>query len=221
MPTYKLTYFDIRGLAEPTRMLFAVSKTPFEDVRYPWTCEMKDGMPDFASIKNDEFKADKEAGKLEKSAGKVPFLDVDGTVVAQSKAIQRFVAGEVGMMGANNMERFQIDAVCEDIVDVQMAMRAARTAGTIQDWLGKDFPEMVGKFDKKIAGSKGFAVGAKASMADVLIYALFTDPLMTKMAGPAFTKALEGAPNMKAIVDTMGENAEMKAYLAARKDTPV
>lgn len=35
MPQYKLTYFDIRGLAETTRQLLVLADQPFEDVRIP------------------------------------------------------------------------------------------------------------------------------------------------------------------------------------------
>ena len=36
MPEYKLTYFDIKGLAEPIRLLFAYARVPYEDVRIPY-----------------------------------------------------------------------------------------------------------------------------------------------------------------------------------------
>lgn len=32
-PTYKLTYFNVQALAEPTRMLLSYGGIPFEDVR--------------------------------------------------------------------------------------------------------------------------------------------------------------------------------------------
>lgn len=32
-PTYKLTYFNIQGIAEPTRMLLSYGGIKFEDVR--------------------------------------------------------------------------------------------------------------------------------------------------------------------------------------------
>lgn len=34
-PTFKLMYFDIKGLAEPIRMLFAYGGIDYEDVRVP------------------------------------------------------------------------------------------------------------------------------------------------------------------------------------------
>ncbi|CAL1170709.1 unnamed protein product [Cladocopium goreaui] len=62
MPSYKLTYFDIRGLAENARILFAAAKQPYEDVRL----SLSFGTPgDFSTIqrlcrddpKGDFFKA--------------------------------------------------------------------------------------------------------------------------------------------------------------------
>ena len=33
MPTYKLTYFDVRSHAEPIRMIFALAGVQYEDIR--------------------------------------------------------------------------------------------------------------------------------------------------------------------------------------------
>lgn len=33
MPSYKLHYFNVRGRAEPTRLMFAYANVPYEDIR--------------------------------------------------------------------------------------------------------------------------------------------------------------------------------------------
>ena len=77
MPTYKLTYFDIRGLAENARIFFAVAQQPYEDVRLSLTF----GTPgDFSTIKRPEFDEMKAKGELDISLGKVPLLEVDGAL---------------------------------------------------------------------------------------------------------------------------------------------
>ena len=59
----------------------------------------KFGTPgDFSTIQRPEFDAMKAEGKLDKSLGKVPLLEVDGQQIGQSKAIERFLAKEFGMM---------------------------------------------------------------------------------------------------------------------------
>lgn len=46
MPKYKLTYFPIRGKAEPIRIVFALAGVEFEDVRVDpeeWITKLKHG----------------------------------------------------------------------------------------------------------------------------------------------------------------------------------
>ena len=35
-PVYKLTYFNLRYLGEPIRLMFTYAGVPFEDVRVDW-----------------------------------------------------------------------------------------------------------------------------------------------------------------------------------------
>jgi len=54
--SYKLHYFDARGVAETTRYMFAATKTSYEDKRYSLTF----GVPgDFSTISRPEFDAAK------------------------------------------------------------------------------------------------------------------------------------------------------------------
>ena len=94
----KLTYFNVRGLAETSRMILAVGQIDYEDVRYP--LEVID-MSTYKMVK-DEFDSDKAEGKLLKSLNKVPFLEVDGAVIPQSKTIERYLAKRCNMMGATD-----------------------------------------------------------------------------------------------------------------------
>jgi glutathione S-transferase len=93
--TYKLIYFNVRGLAETARMLFKAAGQEFEDYRYPFT--VKDGQ-----FLRPEWDADKSKYIYEK----VPVLEIDGGkhTIAQSKAIERFLARRFNMLGSNDVE---------------------------------------------------------------------------------------------------------------------
>ena len=45
MPHYKLTYFDLRGRAEATRIAFAYAGVEYEDVRLLWADHEKEWHP--------------------------------------------------------------------------------------------------------------------------------------------------------------------------------
>jgi glutathione S-transferase len=93
--TYKLTYFNGRGLAETSRMLFKAAGQQFEDYRYP--IAIKDGQ-----YTRPEWDADKPKYIYEK----IPVLEIDGGkyTIAQSKAIERFLAHRFNMFGKNDVE---------------------------------------------------------------------------------------------------------------------
>uniref|UniRef100_A0A1I7XEN0 glutathione transferase n=1 Tax=Heterorhabditis bacteriophora TaxID=37862 RepID=A0A1I7XEN0_HETBA len=77
MVHYKLTYFNGRGAAEISRQLFALAGQEYEDVRY----------------ERDEWPQHKD----EMPFGQIPVLEVDGKKLAQSYAINRFLARQFGI----------------------------------------------------------------------------------------------------------------------------
>jgi glutathione S-transferase len=100
--TYKLIYFAGRGLAETSRMVLKAAGQEFEDYRYPIT--MKDGQ-----YERPEWEADKSKYTYEK----IPVLEIDGGkyTIAQSKAIERFLARRFNMFGNNEYEAAMIGTV--------------------------------------------------------------------------------------------------------------
>ena len=69
-------------------MLLSINDTNYTDFRYPleiidWTTH---------NIQKNEFDADKVLGTFTKSLNKLPYLEVDGEIIPQSKTIERYLA---------------------------------------------------------------------------------------------------------------------------------
>merc|ERR1711879_124987 len=102
-PKVKLTYFNLRGRAEPSRLLLAYGGIKYEDCRV-----------------TPAFEDPKEWSALKPKTpyGSLPLLEWDGTCIAQSMAVARFIAREVGLAGRCNMESAQIDEIIDAINDM-------------------------------------------------------------------------------------------------------
>lgn len=218
MPTYKLEYFAGKGVAERTRFVFAVGKQDYEDFRFPLTF----GVPgDFSTMSRPEFDAAKVAGGLDASCGKVPLLTVDGTFkLGQSKAIERYLAKQFGLMGSSPTEEAQVDCCIEHEIDWKGAYgKLDKKDDAVMDkWWKTDFPAMLGAMDKALAPAPGpWMVGSKVSLADIAMFVSFTD-FFTAVDKAA--KSLEAAPKLKAAVEAVGKIPEVVAWIAKRPQTP-
>jgi len=100
MPEYKLVYFNIRGLGEVIRQIFAHAKVPYEDCR----------------IEREEWNDEKKT-ELGPEWGQLPILFIDGQKKAQSFAIVRHLSKKFKLTGANECEEFRCDEVAEAIRD--------------------------------------------------------------------------------------------------------
>merc|ERR1711862_586541 len=72
MGKLKLTYFDVKGRAEITRLALSYGDIPFEDER----------------ISHEEFASKKPSLPL----GQLPVIEVDGKTYPQSMALARYAA---------------------------------------------------------------------------------------------------------------------------------
>ncbi|XP_071178737.1 glutathione S-transferase 1-like [Mytilus edulis] len=104
MAVYKLTYFNLRARGEVSRLLFAAACKEYEDCR----------------ITFEEWPSIKPTTPL----GQVPVLSVNGKLIPQSRAIERYLAREFGLYGKTNMENTMCDIIIDTIhCDVRPELR--------------------------------------------------------------------------------------------------
>lgn len=217
---FKLRYFDAKGAAETIRLVFAAAGKDYEDMRYP----ISFGTPgDFSTIVRKEFEADRDAGKMDISMGKVPVLDVGDFSLPQSKAIERYVARKVGMMGSTAEEEALVDAMAEHVRDVNDAYNRKglffmkdeeKKAELKKKWYEEELPPLLTKLDTALPGSDGFAVGKKVSLADVAIFKLLKDTYDQDVSD-----AYKSCPKLQAIVSSLEKNDGIKKWLEERPKT--
>jgi glutathione S-transferase len=225
----KLSYFDARGVAETTRYMLAVTKTPYEDFRYVTLTPSSRltessvrrygftfGTPgDFSTVQRPEFDAAKAAGKLDANLGRLPLLEIDGQVFGQSKTIERFVAKRVGMMGSTPLEEAQIDCICEHLRDCKdKYMKAKGNPETKAAYFATEMPEFMAKVEKTCVGP--WLCGSKCTLADAAAF-VFVKEFFDDVESS--TKAIAGCPKISAAVEAFGKIPEVKQWQEKRPKT--
>jgi glutathione S-transferase len=89
--TLKLSYFPIKGRAEPTRLALHIGGVPFEDVRIPM----------------DQWPAMKAQTRFQH----LPVLEVDGEQLGQSYAILMFAGRLTGLVPQDAMQAAKVRAL--------------------------------------------------------------------------------------------------------------
>lgn len=212
----KLTYFNVRGLAETSRILLALGKEEYEDFRYPLN------VIDMSKFKmeKEEFDKDKADGKLVKSLNKVPFLEVDGTIIPQSKSIERFLAKRFNMMGETDLEAAKIDSLCEyvrDFKDLYQKVRASEDKETaMNQWFTVTLVEKLKLLEEILGDNDGFSVGDKLTLSDVVLFTFITQFFDNKEASLNATLV---APKLRKIIDRVKELPEVVKWLNNRPIT--
>ena len=212
----KLVYFNARGLAETSRMLLAVANITYTDYRYP--LEIIDWSTH--NIKKDEFDADKLLGNFTKSLNKLPYLEIDGEIIPQSKTIERYLARRFNMMGKNDIQAAQIDSICEYIRDFKTEYQKTRAlsgeekeAG-MNKWFTETLPTHLKNLDVIVGNTN--SVGNSLTLADISLYSFLTQ-FFDNVEG---TKAaLETTTNLKSVVAHVDSLDSIQAWLKSRPET--
>lgn len=216
MTNFKLCYFNGKGLAETSRLLFAVSGVEYTDFRYP--IEILD-LKTYNFVR-DEFEKDKKDGVLLNSLNKVPFLEVDGKVICQSKAIERYLARQFNLMGNDDLESAKIDSICECVRDfkseyqnVRKLPESEREQG-MQKWFNVTLPSKLNALEHIVESD--FSVGGRLSLADVVLFSFLTQFFDNKEGS---RRAYEQTPHIKSVVETVEKIDSIANWLQERPDT--
>ena len=212
----KLVYFNGRGLAETTRLLFAIASVNYEDFRYP----LKVIDASIYKFEKSEFDQDKAEGKLVQSLNKLPYLEDDGVIIPQSKSIERYVARKYGLLGSTESESAQIDAVCEYVKDFKAdyqkvrALKGEERDAGMKTWFDETLPEKLRLLDSIV---KPVQEGRSPNLADVTLFNFLTQ-FFDNVEGA--TQATSTTINIKQVVDAVSKNDRIQAWLAKRPETP-
>lgn len=199
MPAYKLYYFNARGFAELTRLLFAQAGVEYEDIR----------------IEREEWPAHKPNAP----GGTMPYLEVDGKQLGQSMACARYVAREHGMVGKDSWEQGKIDEITDTWHDVLMCLvRVVYSERDEEKEAQKArIPPMLAGLEARLKdsnGGQGFFVGSDVSLADIKAFAVSEGMIQHGSAD-----ALDQTPLLKAHYERIAALPNIAAWLEKRPVT--
>jgi len=199
--SYKLTYFNIKALAEPIRFIFAYAGVEYEDNR----------------IERENWPAVKENYPW----GQLPVLQVGDKTLSQSNTIARYLAKKYDLRGDDDWEAAKMDEYADALTDFRGEWRKHFTEQdeTKKAELKKNFDEVVvpkylSKFDKIVADNGGqFLVGKRVSWIDLQL-AHFLD--FFAIQAPTL---LDNYENLKKLKESVFEIPQIKAWMEKRPVT--
>ena len=208
MPTFRLTYFDAPGRAEPIRIALHIAGRAFEDRR----------------LKFAEFGALKAQGAL--PLGSVPVLDVDGVPIAQTAAILRYVArlADTGLYPSNPLRALVVDSALDSVNDTlshtlvpslferdmqkKLAMRT--------EWAAGPMAQVLTYIEGLLESYGGPFLGGEAlSIADLVVANQILQIRSGALDGVT-SDMLAPYPRIGALTDAYLEEPRIAAYRASR-----
>lgn len=210
----KLVYFDGRGLAETSRLIFALNRINYEDFRYP--LEIKD-WKNYIMIKK-EFDIDKQNDKLLNSLNKVPYLHLDnGKIISQSKSIERYLSKKYDMMGDTLEDEALIDSICENIRDFKDLYHREKRKENKED-LKNFFNNILVEKWKLLENilclqNSNYSVNKNITLADIVIFSFINDYFDDKKS---IINSINNCEKIKNIYYNVKNNENIKKWLEKR-----
>nr|UCR60997.1 glutathione-S-transferase [Aphelinus asychis] len=200
MPSYKLTYFPVKALAEPIRFLFSYAGVEFVDDRFErenWP-NIKPTMP----------------------FGQVPVLEIDGKKINQSTAICRYLAKQHGLAGKNDWEALEIDVTVDNIHDLRAKLAAYHyennegAKAQKLEVVKETVPFYIERLNEQVKKNGGYFVGGALTWADLVFVAL-----LDYLNFMAKYDIIEKAESLKALKEKVLAEPGIKAWVAKRPES--
>ncbi|XP_077290879.1 glutathione S-transferase-like [Arctopsyche grandis] len=200
-PKYVLSYFNVKALAEPIRLLLSYGNIDFEDRRIS-----KEDWPKFkASMPN----------------GQMPVLQIGNKTTFQHLAICRYLGKQFGLAGSNDWEAFEIDMAVDTITDLRTKAvvvfyepnESIKETKYVQ-LLSETIPNILKKLEEMAAVNKGHMALGKLTWADFLLAGLID--YMNLICRQDLTA---NCPNLKAAINSVTSLPASKAWNAKAPKT--
>jgi len=220
-PEVHLKYFNVQGAAEPIRYVMALGGLEWTETAWPVDFKKFSGPASLHKLDGPcpKFAEATASGELDVNLGRVPILVIDGKhELGQSKAIERYLARRLGLLGASEIEAAQIDGIGETVRDIKDKYQKSKTdKDTKAKFFAEEMPELMQKLEKAVVaqspGAGPALIGKDLSYADLAVYVFVTDFFSDKAAAAA---SMEQCPRLLSSVKAIGEHPAIAKYRAAR-----
>ncbi|EFA81167.1 putative glutathione S-transferase [Heterostelium album PN500] len=194
-----LYYFNSRGRGEGTRLLLTLAGVKFNDVRYN-------------SALTPEIRSKTTYGTL-------PFYEDDDIQLAQSLAIESYLAGKFGLAGESPIERAKILSVSQAAIDFVLPIFHSDTDEKKNRFKNDTLPRLLNSYERLLIDNRNttnegkYIVGNKLSWADVSVFYV-VDFLLFKGFGelvnqyPALNFAKSSFESIPVINDYLQQRAQ-------------
>uniref|UniRef100_A0A8C4Z3Z5 glutathione transferase n=1 Tax=Gadus morhua TaxID=8049 RepID=A0A8C4Z3Z5_GADMO len=204
----KLAYWDIRGLAQPIRLLLEFTGTKYEDKFY--VCGEA---PDY-----DKTCWIDEKHKLGMDFPNLPYL-VDGErKMVQSNAIMRYIARKNNLCGETEDEKVRVDLMENQSMDFRnsFVMLCYGDHDKLKPGFLKNLPVVLKQLSDFLGERKWFS-GDKITFVDFIMYELLDQHRMFE------PKCLDDFKNLRDLLDHFEALEKISAYMKSSRymKTPV
>ncbi|KAK5639828.1 hypothetical protein RI129_010639 [Pyrocoelia pectoralis] len=200
-PMYKLTYFNVMARVEPIRFLLSYGNIEFEDIRI----------------------AQENWSKIRPSTpfGKLPVFEFDDFKTNQSLAICRYVAKRVELVGSNDIENLEIDAVVDTVSDMRAKTfvytherDSTKKENLKKALLEETLPYYLERFEPLAKSKGGYLAVGKLTWADIYFVATLESlcPSMGK-------NLIENCPTLQNLQKRILNLPGIKEWIAKRPVT--